>query len=397
MKIAFGILLLCIASAILWFVAGPAEPVASAALRIAWATELPDPGSIMATPLIDGESVWVTAIEDNGTFRAAGSVVRLDSRTGKAVSRWDNRGKMLHAIGSPSRVGTRIVVGEGMHANRFCGLSAFDAASGETLWRYPVRSHIEGAAVSDGRRIVFPAGDDGLVCLNLDGSKRWHFSGSLHFDASPILTPDAVLAGSAISRARPEAAIVWLDPDTGAEIRRMPTEMSVWNLLIDDDRLIASCGNGKLLSSDKNPRGAWLMLDRKTGRRIWQCDARDNIPSPGLIDDGVLIAGSRDGWLYRIACDDGRIVDRWNLGSPVLSSPMRYRGGCLVVASSGKVWEIPKGSGPNMRLDLAGELGARVTVAGSPKLDAFGRIIVVAEIFRGGPSSAGIFALEESP
>ena len=179
-------------------------------LRVAWLAELPDPGSIMASPLIDGENLWITAIEDNGTFRAAGSVQRLDLKTGKVISRWDSDGKMLHSIGSPTKVGSRIVVGEGMHANSFCGLSAFDAVSGKTLWRYPVGSHIEGTAVSDGSRIVFPAGDDGLVCLNLDGSKKWHFSDRLHFDAPAIITPEAVIAGSAISRACPEAAVVWL-------------------------------------------------------------------------------------------------------------------------------------------------------------------------------------------
>ena len=52
-------------------------------------------------------------------------------------------------------------------------------------------------------------------------------------------------------------------------------------------------------------------LDNDTGRVVWSCTVGARVDSPPTIDDGRVIFGSADGWVYCVRADDGRMMWRY--------------------------------------------------------------------------------------
>jgi hypothetical protein len=52
-------------------------------------------------------------------------------------------------------------------------------------------------------------------------------------------------------------------------------------------------------------------LDARTGRRLWSYTAGARVDSPPTIHRGLALFGCRDGWVYCLRADDGRLV--WRL------------------------------------------------------------------------------------
>jgi outer membrane protein assembly factor BamB len=54
-----------------------------------------------------------------------------------------------------------------------------------------------------------------------------------------------------------------------------------------------------------------LALDTRTGRRRWSYTAGGRVDSPPTVESGRVLFGARDGWVYCLRADDGRLIWRF--------------------------------------------------------------------------------------
>ncbi|MCA9019928.1 MAG: PQQ-binding-like beta-propeller repeat protein, partial [Planctomycetaceae bacterium] len=89
---------------------------------------------------------------------------------------WPNEERLQYDLAhEPVAVGDRILVGSPLDGN----LSAFDANTGDVLWRYETNGPIRFAPVVVEDNVLFGSDDGYLYCLNLtDGILRWKITGA---------------------------------------------------------------------------------------------------------------------------------------------------------------------------------------------------------------------------
>ncbi|MEQ8851197.1 PQQ-binding-like beta-propeller repeat protein [Gimesia sp.] len=89
---------------------------------------------------------------------------------------WPNEERLQYdLVQEPVAVGDRILLGSPLDGN----LSAFDANTGDVLWRYETNGPIRFAPVVVEDNVLFGSDDGYLYCLNLpDGKLRWKITGA---------------------------------------------------------------------------------------------------------------------------------------------------------------------------------------------------------------------------
>src|SRR5262245_47776432 len=78
----------------------PEPPPAPDGPRLVWVFEAPLPGSVVATPCVTAEAVFLAAAHARG-FHQGGAVYALDPSTGKAKWAFDRDARMLPTASSP--------------------------------------------------------------------------------------------------------------------------------------------------------------------------------------------------------------------------------------------------------------------------------------------------------
>jgi outer membrane protein assembly factor BamB len=235
---------------------------------------------------------------------------------------------------TPLVVGTRVYFGEGLHRDTDCRLFCFDLETGKPVWTKTTRSHTEGQPVEEGGRIYFPAGDDGLYCVNAaTGEEVWHYQGieqNLHIDSTPVIADGKLYAGSGYST----FAAICLDAKTGKELRRRPLPLrSFGTPVIARNQLILGLGTGNLsedLSTEPekgqpketHPAGLILALDPGTGQELWKYELTRSVHTQLGGDSRAIYAACRDGWMYALERTTGKLLWKFSYGSPLTAGPV---------------------------------------------------------------------------
>jgi outer membrane protein assembly factor BamB len=303
--------------------------------RLLWTFSAPDPGGVVARPVLLDDAVLVAAIHTRG-FRLESTLYAIDFDTGRSRWTYDPDDSLLATASTPVRNGDRLYFGEGMHANFSCRLFCFDLTTKLPKWTFRTTDHIEGGPVLDGDRVIFAAGNDGLYAVDAaTGERRWNYRADLHFDATPALLDGRVYAGSGTSRKFREPHVVCLDAVNGQPIWRVPVPLPAWSTpAADGDRLFVSLGNGRLTESAKppeTPAGALLCLNRKTGAELWKVPLPEAVFGQPLVSNGRVWCGCRDGNLYAFTLN-GEQVSRHEMGGPIIAAPILSHG-CIVATS----------------------------------------------------------------
>jgi len=318
-----------------WFIRTPHPNPPPPQPKLVWTFAAPDPGGVVARPLILGDSVLLTAIHARG-FQLEGAIYAIDLDSGRRTWTFDPDDSLRATASSPIADGGRLYFGEGMHANFSCRLYCLDLATKQPKWTFKTTDHIEGGPVLHGGRVLFPSGNDGLYAVDaISGERVWNFRADLHFDATPAIGGDRVYAGSGTSRKFRDPQVVCLEAATGKPVWRVPAPLPAWSTpAVAGDRLYVAMGNGRLTEGAKppeTPAGALACLDANTGATIWSAPLPDAVFGQPLVSNGRIWCGCRDGHLYAFD-PHGKEVQRHHLGGPIIAPPL-FANGCVFAAS----------------------------------------------------------------
>jgi outer membrane protein assembly factor BamB len=345
--------------------------------RVVWRFQPPPPCWIASSPRVEGERVYIGVV--HGSLFRTGAVYCLDRAKGQVVWSFNNSGKMKDSFSSPCLAEGRVYIGEGFHQDQDCKLYCLDAATGQKLWEFQTTSHTESTPCVANGRVFFGAGDDGLYCLDATtGKERWHLK-ELHVDASPLVQGDRVFAGSGKGDRYQETALFCLDVNTGKAVWRIPMDLPVWGMpALGDDHLFVGLGNGSFHESDEKPAGAVLCLEATTGKRLWRYEVPDGVLNRVTVDARNVYFGSRDGHCWAVDRNEGKLVWKQDLGSPLVTAPVlaeRETGSRLyAVSSAGRAVRLDADSGNIVwEFDVKKETNQDATMFSSPAIATEGK------------------------
>ena len=357
--------------------------------RLAWVFEAPRPGSVLATPAVTSDAIYLAASHPRGPDHT-GAVYALDPVTGKVRWTFDRGGTMLPTASSPLAAGGRLFVGEGMHGHFACRLQCGDATTGRPLWDRPVGDHIEGGPALSGTLILFSAGNEGLHAVeSASGKLTWTFRADLHIDSTPAVVGARAYVGSGTSRRFQNFQVVCLDATTGNPVWRTPVPLPAWgNPLVVEGRVYVGLGTGRLTESARPPAGALACLDAASGTLIWTFSAGDAVFGRPAAVGKRIVFGSRDGNVYGME-PNGREAFRVAMGGPVVAGMAAAGDRAYAVSVTGRVVCLDAASGrEEWRHDLA-RPGGEPQVFAAPVIVG-GRLYIAAEMTAG---QAGIVTL----
>jgi outer membrane protein assembly factor BamB len=295
-------------------------------------------GYVAATPLLDGDRMFVAAAHAGALNRWHGKVYCVDRTKpppDNVVWEFSNGGKMKQIYSSPCLADGRLYIGEGFHGDSGCRLYCLDAATGNKVWEFQTESHTESSpCVSDGK-VYCGAGADGLYCLDArSGDVVWRYEGK-HVDCPPVVVGKRVYCGSGTDRDleakdQPETAVFCLDANTGKEVWKVPTTvpgksepLAAWGKPhVEGDRAYFVLGNkADGAGTQFSAAGAVLCVATADGAVLWRHDLPEAVIEGPAVDAWQVYVGCEDGSCYALGRHDGKPRWKYDLGSPVSATP----------------------------------------------------------------------------
>lgn len=282
--------------------------------NVKWKVQLPGKGS--STPIVWGNSVFVTAAVPTGS-KISKQKPALTGRRRRSVPVSEQEFVVL----------------------------ALNRQNGEILWKRTVRKEVphEGthptatwasnSSVTDGQHLYAYFGSRGLYCLDMDGNLVWERDfgdmakiRSFGEGSSPALHDDKVLV---LWDHEGPSFLFALNKITGDEVwKKGRDEETSWST-----PLVVETKSGKqVITSATNRIRSYALED---GSLIWECNGmtRNVIPSPVSVDGvAFMMSGFRGNALFAIRLEDakGEINDSnaivWTIDkdTPYAPSPLLY-------------------------------------------------------------------------
>src|SRR3954467_9919340 len=240
-------------------------------------------------------------------------------------------------VSSPAVANGTVYVGSGDGH-----LYALQLATGERRWRFDAGSAVASSPAVGGGLVYATARDGSIFAVDAaTGARRWrlttqpelplpwgHESGD-YFLSSPAYVDGTVVVGAG------DGAVYALDATTGKQKWRAQTEGRV--------RASPAVANGRVYAASYD--GRVYCFDLTNGALRWRYDTegvglrsgsfgfdRRSIQSSPTVADGVVYVGARDGFLYALGADDGKLrwrVDHkisWVITSPAVSEHVVFAG-----------------------------------------------------------------------
>jgi outer membrane protein assembly factor BamB len=231
------------------------------------------------------------------TFR--GDASRTGTMLGPAVTGvpaiiWDSP-TWGEATGATSAVGDGLVI-----VTDAGTLLALDQATGDEVWRTPIRATSSSPLIHSGMVILGTLGN-GLQAFDLStGAGLWTFrAGAVatnpdepadHFPSSPAIVDDTVFIGGGFY-----GGLFAVDPETGAEKWRFDSHGEVWSspAVADGVVYITTQGLRDAYPDDPTP-SALYAIDVKTGEQLWwfPLGPMDTSHSTPMVSAGMVVFGA---------------------------------------------------------------------------------------------------------
>ena len=329
-------------------------------------------------------------------------------------------------VSSPAIAAGEVFIGSGDG-----GLYAFDLATGARRWRYDAASAVSSSPAVGGGLVYAEARDGSIFAVDAaTGVRRWrvttgkelplpwgHESGD-HFLSSPAYVDGMIVVGAG------DGGIYALDAATGRKKWRAQTEGRV--------RASPAIANGRVYAGSYD--GRVYCYDLTSGALRWRYETegvtlksgsygfdRRSIQSSPAVEDGVVYVGARDGFLYALGADDGKLrwrVDHkisWIITSPAVSEHVVYDGSSdahfaqALDSSGAERWrfgaDVPVWSSPAVADDLvyfgdaAGRVHAVDRATGKERwmfrtgATVFSSPVVAGDLVVVGSTDGGVYAL----
>jgi outer membrane protein assembly factor BamB len=334
---------------------------ASAQLKILWQSKIAPAGEFVFTPAVVGKSVFAAAKD--------GTIVRLDE--GRETWRIAAGQPLTGGVGADGRL---VAVGTGKGE-----LLAFDAATGNPLWKARVTSDIlDAPAIGDGL-VAVRSGDARIFAFEAaDGRRRWIYqrstpSLSLRTSAGLLFTPRGIVAGF------PGGKLVVINAANGAALWEgvvaVPKGATELERIADvtgspvalGRQLCAAAYQGRVACFDldsgsplwsrelststgadmdernvyvSDEKGNVQAFERESGSSLWKQDALAGrgLSRPLAFGSRIVVADG-DGMVHLLRREDGAFAARTATdGSAVLAGPQRVPGGFVVQTGNGGLY-----------------------------------------------------------
>jgi outer membrane protein assembly factor BamB len=274
-------------------------------------------GSIVAAPLLEGETLYLAA--------ADGKLTALNRFTGAVRWQLDVHEELTT---TPTISESRLFVMSSEES-----ITAVDAKEGKSVWKFhrdpPGGFTIRGNArprVAHGS--VFAGFADGTVAAlqPQDGVAKWsrQVSGpGEYLDVDWIEAPES---DSRIYVASAKVGVVALDARSGEPAWTAPLP-GANHLIVDGPRVI---GGGK---------GALVALDRFTGKQHWKVDlGRERFPTQPVAMNGLLLVARDHGPLLGVDVQTGQTRGAFDPGSGFSQAVLALPGVAYVLSNGGALF-----------------------------------------------------------
>jgi outer membrane protein assembly factor BamB len=264
--------------------------------------------AIYGTPAIIGDRVIVG--------REDGRLIALSLKEGK--QQWESEAA-ANLQTSPTASVDRIFIGD--TAGR---LRALDAETGDEIWSAQLASGLSSAAV-DGDELYVRTGGTLLSVSAGDGEERWSASLKSDTGSFPVLTPSAVLIGSADGRLRA------FDRQTGA---------LNWSFATGGSLTIGPAVSGGTVVVHSDDRYAYG-IDAATGDPIWRTFLGTEAGTVPAIASGVVYVGRSALHLLALSATTGEMLWQLRISDDSLgASPVVVDRFVYMTSSDGRLMQI---------------------------------------------------------
>ena len=266
-----------------------------------------------------------------------GHVPRLPARLPASVKLVWKKPAMTGGLAGLSVSEGRLILAERDFTEEHDVYRCLDAETGETLWHaeFPARGKLDygqsprAAPVIHAGRAFLLGAFGGLRCVNLaDGKVLWERQVPREFKASlptwgmcspPLLVDDLLIVNPGAAK----ASLAALDGATGRTRWTAPGAPAAYAAFI----CATLGGRRQIVGYDQRSLGGW---DVQTGARLWRlappAEGDFNVPTPVVVDGGILVSTENNGTrLYRFD-EAGRIIAKPSAEfaglSPTTTSPV---------------------------------------------------------------------------
>lgn len=271
-----------------------------------------------------------------------GRVYCLDAKSGTLL--WQ---KQVDLGGSPGASTGLCADGSTVYAGCAASITALDINSGEMRWNNRRGKGENSAAefVVTGDRLIVSSHWDALAALNKNtGKKLWENNdGDIRFRSS---TP-AVMDENTLLVADDDAIMI-VDSNSG-EITSKTTlagynfSSSAQPAIIGRTAFAATVNKG-VIAFDLEAKT--ILWERPVGGALvgtapYAGVGSQTVEGTPVLADGKLIFGASDGYLYMLDPASGAVLQKRQIGAPVLGSVLRSGGSLIVADFAGRVSSFP--------------------------------------------------------
>ncbi len=291
-------------------------------------------GFITCYALSDGKSLWTykTGGAIYSTPASADGRVVVGSTDGNIYCLDINTGKLAWKLATESPVVAAAVVWDGIvyiggSDRRF---RAIDLKTGSVRWVFEgLNGFVETKPLIDGDLIVFGAWDTYLYALSTnDGTLQWKW-----WNGNPgvLLSPAAVwpvASRGKIFVAAPDRFLTAIEAATGRMVWRTNqfTVRETVGISEDGERVYARCMRDTVVA---------FSASSATPLPLWVSDCGygyDIDPSMPVEKDGTVFFGTKNGLVYALEAETGKVLWRYKIGVTVVSTPVALDGQSVLVS-----------------------------------------------------------------
>ena len=173
----------------------------------------------------------------------------------------------------------------------------------QTKWIFASDANVISTPVVAGGLVIFGNSLGRIDALRFTNvKKQWSYQTGKAIYSSPTVSSNKLVIGSG------DGNIYCLSADKGKLIWQFKTQAAVLGCpLIDNNKVYIG-------GSDHHFRA----LDLNTGKELWNFDGLDGpVVSKPVLYKGIVIFGAWDKNLYALNTSDGKLIWKWNNGSPI--------------------------------------------------------------------------------